>query len=238
MENTKSDGHILKPIKKETVTETIVNQIKDLIERNCFEVGQQLPSERELTAQLGVSRPSVREAMKALQLMGIVEIRSGSGTYLREQSHLLANHFAVQNLLSKFTWLELTEARVVLESGLISIATEKAVEADIKALRQACDDMYKNAADPVRFLECDFAFHLIIAEASQNRFLVEMLSTTRDLLLEVNREVVKVAQQADRAMESHEKILKAITDRDKNRARRAMNEHLKTVAKAIVARFE
>jgi GntR family transcriptional repressor for pyruvate dehydrogenase complex len=234
----KSDSPVLKKIKKETVTETIVNQIKDLIERNCFEVGQQLPSERELTAQLGVSRPSVREAMKALQLMGIVEIRSGSGTYLRERAHLLSDHFAIQNLLSKFTWLELTEARVVLESGLISIATEKAVEADMRALREACDNMYKNAADPVRFLEHDFAFHLTIAEASQNRFLVEMLSATRDLLLEVNQEVLKVAQQIDRAMESHEQILQAITDRDKNKARRAMSFHLKTVAKAIVTRFE
>lgn len=223
-----------KKIKKETVTEAIIHQIKTLIEEGQFEPGQQLPSERELSNLLEVSRPSVREAMKVLQSMNIVDIRTGSGTFLKNNTFLLADHFNVKNLVAGFTYLELIEARKVLEGVIAYLAAQNATEDNKAAIREAYNDIIQTmGSDDAAFLNADFDFHVAIAESSQNRFLTEMLNNIRELMIMINIDVIKDPDQVKSAVEYHEKIMNSVLTGKTDRARLEMIEHLDTVANRI-----
>lgn len=220
-------------IKKSTVSDSIISQIQDMILEGSLKPGERLPSERELAESLSVSRPSVREAMRSLQSLGIIEIRSGEGTFLNDNISILSDHFKMNYLLKKFSILELIEARKVLEGEIVALAARNATQENKDMLEEIHKETIKNQNDIEAFLRSDFAFHLAIAEASQNMFLKEMLNTTRDLLLEANVYVVKKPGQIETAIRSHGNILKAIKEGDAGQAAREMLYHMKTIEEAI-----
>lgn len=229
----------LKKIKKETVTETIINQFMALIEEGSFESGQQLPSERELASLLDVSRPSVREAMKVLQSMNIVDIRTGSGTYLKDNTWAWADRFKVKNFVARFTYLELIEARKVLEGEIACLAAKNATEDNKAAIREAFHINQLQLPEPNEelnreaFIRSGLNFHLSVAEAAQNSFLTEMLNTVGELLFEVDVEVIKSREQMQGSLHSHEKIMDAVLLGKTDRARLEMIEHLENIETSI-----
>jgi GntR family transcriptional repressor for pyruvate dehydrogenase complex len=228
----------LKKVKRTTLTESITVQILNMVENGEFKEGQRLPSEREMAEMLSVSRASVREAMRALQSMGVVDIRSGSGTFLSTNSNKLSDFFGVRNIIKKYSFLDLNEARKVLEveiAGLAALrATDENKEMIVKAHRKALDIKDRNE----KLLKADYNLHLAIAEASQNEFLVEMLNMVKDLLIEANLEMLKVPNQVECSMQYHERIVNHILEGNVKQARTAMREHLEDIEKTIQKLFD
>lgn len=219
-------------IRKSTISETIINQIIDMITQGIIKPGQRLPSERELAELMSVSRPSVREAMHALQYMGIIEIRSGEGTYLNKDSTLVTDHFKLKYLLYKYSVIELRESRKILEKEIVSLAVERATEEDKNYLKQAFNQTLNSQDDAEQFFLAGFDFHLALARAAHNEFLAVLLSTTRDLLIEEHGIFLREKGQIKQAVISHEKILYAILEGKKEEATNEMMLHLKMIEDA------
>ena len=209
-------------IPRMTVTEVIVDQIKEKILSGDLVPGQQLPPERILAEMLSVGRTSVREAIKALQHMGILEVRSGEGTFLCSNLSLLSDHFKASYLLKHFSVLELVEARTVIEAATAFFAAERSTQQEKEALKEiflGAANSLENVSD---FLNADFLFHQKIAEMSQNSVLLEMFKAMRELTLEENLDVIKKRGQMQSALEYHKEILYAILSDNPSEARKIM----------------
>ncbi len=217
-------------IKKATISETIVEQIKEMVLDGQLTPGQKLPSEREFTEILGVSRSSVREAMRSLMSIGLVDIRSGEGTFLNDNTNLLTDHFQLQCLMKKYSILELVEARKMIEVEIIKLAVVRGDSNDVDYIIEKHLETKENRNSPAEFIKADFNFHMAIAEASKNRYLAEMLSATRELLLEINTDVIRKPGQIDKVIKTHESIIAAIKSGDIYKAQVQMGSHIDMVA--------
>lgn len=216
-----------KKIKRSTVADTIVEQIKQMILEEKLLPGERLPSERELADMLGVSRPPVREALKALATLKIVDIRVGEGTFLNNgKDKLMLDFFQLKNLQMKFAVSELIEARLFLEMEIVDLAAQRRDEQDLERIEESFNNTLNYEDNPEAFLNADFEFHLAIAEAAKNAYLSEMLDTTRDLLLEYNKTVIARPNQMVRATDSHRNIFMAIKEKNAKKAKQEMKRHI------------
>ncbi len=137
--------------------------------------------------------------------------------------------FRVKNLLNKYSILELTEARKLLEVEIAALAAERATEENKEIIRESFNNMLKCKNDPEAFLKADFEYHMAIAEAAQNKFLAEMLFTTRDLIIEGYQDVVRIPGQDDAIKKSHLYIMNAVISGNKEEAKKVMQEHLEDI---------
>lgn len=221
-----------KQIKKSTLSDSIVQQIIEMISAGNILPGERLPSERDLAEALSVSRPSIREAMRSLHALGLIEIRTGDGTYLNENIGQLSD-FRVKNIFKKYSMLELTEARKLLEVEIVALAAERATEQDKENIKEAFQNTLKYPDDPKGFLKADFEYHMTIAEAAQNQFLAEMLYTTRDLMVDGYQDVVRLPGKGDKLREYHNSIMDAVLAGDKKKAQKVMEAHLEDIIQDV-----
>lgn len=222
-----------KRIERITVSENIIDQIKEKIISGEIKPGEKFPPERVLAETLSVGRTSVREAIRALQYMGVLEVRGGEGIFLSENPSILTEHFKASYLLKRFSVMELVEARKIIEGSTVSLATKRSSPEE----RELLQEIYKQAEnvldDEKNFLKADFDFHRKIAEMSHNSVLVEMLNTMRELTIKENLDVVKKTGQIHTALSFHRKILDALLAYDPEEARRHMMDHLEDIESAI-----
>jgi GntR family transcriptional regulator, transcriptional repressor for pyruvate dehydrogenase complex len=204
----------------------IADQIRGLIRSGEFPAGSRLPPERDLARQLGVSRPSVREALIALEVEGMVEVRIGSGIYV------LAGNGNAQGSEPEAAAgpFELLRARYVIEGECAALAAKSARKAQVQAIEDALADMEREMADTRQPLPADRMFHLRIAEATGNGALVAVVKMlweerTGPLYKQLEHHYDSPALwQA--AMAEHRAVLKAIAVHDADGARGAMQRHL------------
>ena len=227
-----------KQIERTTVTENIIDQIKEKILSGEIKPGEKFPSERVLAESLCVGRTSVREALRALQYMGVLEVRCGEGTFLSKNTSIFAEHFKASHLLKRFSVRELVEARKIVEGSTVYLAAKRSSPDERHILQEIYLQAEKNSGDERKFLNADFDFHKKIAEMSQNSVLVEMLFTVRELTLKENTDVIKKYGQIEQALLFHRKILEAILACDPARARREMIEHLENIENTIASLCE
>jgi len=191
-----------------------------------YEVGQRIPSERALAESLGVGRSVIREALKSLALLGLVQVRAGDGNYLQSRSSgLLPNTFEWGMLLEDNKLEELIEARRELEVVLAGFAAARRTPEDIADLRALIETMRGAPADQ-RFVEADVAFHLRIARAAGNPVLQQMLESTHSLLHAWISRVIEAAGDTNPSLSEHIPVLEAIEAGDVEGARAAIREHL------------
>jgi GntR family transcriptional repressor for pyruvate dehydrogenase complex len=191
-----------------------------------YEVGQRIPPERALAAQLGVGRSVVREALKSLALLGLVETRSGDGNYLQSRSSgLLPDTFEWGMLLEENTLEEVIEARRELEVVLAGFAAARRTPEDIADLRALLDEMRAAGADE-SFVRADVAFHLRIARTAGNPVLQKMLESTHSLLHAWISRVIEAAGDTRPSVNEHVPVLEAIEAGDVDAARAAIRDHL------------
>jgi GntR family transcriptional repressor for pyruvate dehydrogenase complex len=204
----------------------IADQIRALIRSGEYATGSRLPPERDLAKQLGVSRPSVREALIALEVEGLVDVRIGSGIYVRACD----DASAVAPAESEAGPFELLRARHLIESECAALAAKSAKRTQVQAIEAALDDMEREMTDGMQPLPGDRLFHLRIAEATGNGALVHvvrMLWEERAGPLYKQLEHHYDSPELWRAaMAEHRAVLKAITARDSRGARAAMRRHL------------
>ncbi|HJS03695.1 MAG TPA: FadR/GntR family transcriptional regulator [Variovorax sp.] len=204
----------------------IADQLSALIAKGEFAVGARLPAERDLAKQLGVSRPSVREALIALEVEGWVEVRTGSGVYVRGRAQLAA----APEASTEWGPLELIRARRVVEGETAAIAAVSAKRKDIEAMTRAIALMRELAERNVMPLDGDRAFHLAIVECCGNVVLSETVQgfwdSRRGPIFTRLGGYFESAKSWRSAIAEHEAIRDAIAAHDPAGARAAMHAHM------------
>lgn len=218
----------LQAVEPQRLYRQIAEQLRGLIGAGEFPVGARLPAERDLARQLGVSRPSVREALIALEVEGWVEVRTGSGVYVLNR----VPPPAAPSAAAELEWgpLELIRARRVVEGETAAIAALQRKRAHVDAMSRAIEDMRDMAARQVMPLEGDRAFHLAIAQCCDNAVLLETVqgfwdSRRRPIFTRLGGYFETVASWR-KAIAEHEAIRDAIAERDAQAAREAMHTHM------------
>jgi GntR family transcriptional regulator, transcriptional repressor for pyruvate dehydrogenase complex len=188
--------------------------------------GQRLPSERTLADSLGVGRSLIREALKALTLLGLVDVRQGDGTYLRQRpSNLLPASFEWGLLLGENQLEDVIEARRELEVVLAGLAARRRSEQDVLELRDLLGRM-RDARDTTEFVAADVAFHLRVAESARNSVLRSMLGGTQSLLHAWISRVITAAEDTNPSYLEHVPVFEAIERGSVTAARKAIRQHL------------
>ena len=219
----------LQTVEPQRLYRQIAEQLRVLIRQGEFAPGTRLPAERDLARQLGVSRPSVREALIALEVEGWVEVRSGSGVYAQDRP-APARQAAADSAPPEWGPLELIRARRVVEGETAAIAALQARRRDVDAMRAAIDSMAKDANHGVMPLDGDRAFHTAIALTSGNSVLSETVQTFWDsrrgpVFVRLGGHFESVRSWRS-AIAEHENILAAIRLHDPAAARAAMHRHM------------
>jgi DNA-binding FadR family transcriptional regulator len=219
----------LQAVEPQRLYRQIAEQLRVLIRQGEFAPGTRLPAERDLARQLGVSRPSVREALIALEVEGWVEVRSGSGVYAQDRP-APARPAAADSAPPEWGPLELIRARRVVEGETAAIAALQARRRDLDAMRAAIDAMTSDASHGVMPLDGDRAFHTAIVLTSGNSVLSETVQSfwdsRRGPVFERLGGHFESVRSWRSAIAEHEAILAAIRLRDPAAARAAMHKHM------------
>lgn len=203
-----------------------------------IEVGARLPSERTLAASLGVGRSAVREALAALEILGIVIVRPGSGTYLRGgASELLPRTLSWGLMLGEPRTRELVELRSGLEIQAAELAAQRITDDALASLAGHVDSMNANTTNFEAFKEADAHFHREIALASGNAVLEDILQSIRSLLRIWVDRGLRDEQHAALAAKEHTEIYEAIKTRDPAVARKVMARHMTTASGRLLSDF-
>lgn len=216
------------PIQNERLYIRIVEQIETRILAGNLKVGDQLPPERELGEQFGVSRTAVREAIKILREKGLIEIRHGRGTFVTNGTPGAMRQSL--DMLMKFGttdgFASLVEVREILEPEIAALAALRMTDEHIATMREAIEIM-ETAFDRVEtYVEADLDFHLALAEATQNPLIPALMDSIIDLLREHRKRIGLVSGGLQRGQTHHKKILQAVIRHDPQAARQAMQDHL------------
>ncbi len=239
-----SDSMAAKPVKGEVqrlvrrvrptkVSSQVAEQIMELIKKGVFKVGERLPSEKELAELMGVSRASVREALAALEAVGIVEAKVGRGNFVRRMPVGPDEVEPLVVLESESGCLEIIEARGAIEPNVAAIAAHNRTPEDIAALEEAYARMLPpaKANDFETYFDLDKAFHNALAAATHNRLIqavVRLLVETMDQKLYrefTHNFYLRTPKELERVARIHGEILEAISKGDPKRAARKMRLH-------------
>ena len=225
----------LEPVKSTRIYEEIVRQVRGLITEGRLKSGDQLPAERDLAAQFKVSRTSVREALRTLESMGLIAIRPGEGTFVREVSVESLIEPLAQVILSQREAVgELFEARRLLEPAIAGLAARRATQDDIQEMERILEDQAKEVAAGLTGLTQDAAFHSSIAMSVRNRAITRIVNALMDLLTQSREESLQTPGRPTRSHQDHRRILDAIRRRDETGAYVAMLDHLKAVEALVM----
>jgi GntR family transcriptional regulator, transcriptional repressor for pyruvate dehydrogenase complex len=229
----------LTPVARTTLTGDICRKMVTHLIRGDWGPGERIPPERELCLQLAVGRASLREALKALEIMGMIETRLGDGTYVCERSEFLSRPllWAITSS-SEAEAQELVEARTLIEVELAGLAAQRATTTDLEQIGAPLDEMDQAQADVERFQRADIAFHLAIARASHNNILMNALLLIRNLLQNWIGSTLRVEGVAAKALEQHQQIFVAIAKKNQLAARTAMQDHLRDMASFLLKASE
>ena len=224
------------PVKSTRIYEEIVRQIKTMITEGRLKSGDQLPPERDLAEKFLVSRTSVREALRALESVGLIDIRPGEGTFVREVSvESLVEPLAMILLSQREMIGELFEARRLLEPTIAGLAASRATPEEMGEMERILDEQAHAIASGHTGLAQDAAFHAAIATAAHNRAITRVVHAVMDLLAQSREEAISTPGRPTRSHEDHRRILDAIRKRDAAAAGQAMLDHLVAV-EALVLR--
>jgi GntR family transcriptional regulator, transcriptional repressor for pyruvate dehydrogenase complex len=225
----------LTPVTRTTLTADIYRKLVSHIIRGVWKPGARIPPERQLGQLLGVGRASLREALKALEIMGLIETRLGDGTYVCQRSEFLSRPLLWAITSSSQTDIqELVEARKLIETELAGLAAERATAEDLKQIGAHLDRMERSPQAPSEFLQADIEFHLAIGQAAHNSILMNALHLIRNLLQEWIGSTLQVPGVSAKALEHHKAIFFAVAKKNGPAARSAMLAHLEEMARFFI----
>jgi GntR family transcriptional repressor for pyruvate dehydrogenase complex len=227
---------MLEPIKRTTLREEAAEQIRSLIVEGPLRPGDRLPSERELVVKLAVSRTSIREALRSLEIRGLLEVRPGEGAFVRELPLEAVIDPLASVLHNRRSLLELLEVRRILEPGITSLAAQRAQPGDIDEMRLILAE-FEQRLDNRRYddaVKSILSFHRVITRATGNSLIQRLMDTISGLLSESMRETLRIPGRPGRSLKSHQQILAAIKSKDPVAAREVMLSHLQGLEDAIL----
>jgi GntR family transcriptional regulator, transcriptional repressor for pyruvate dehydrogenase complex len=217
-------------VTREAVPQQIVSRLLDLIQQRHLGPGDRLPAERELAASMGVSRSSLREALQALTVLGVTEMRHGTGTYVSSlEPDLLVRHLSFVLSLSDQASDQLFEARKVVEPAMAALAAERIDDGTLDLL-DACVERARAAiGDAEAFMETDIELHDAIRIAAENAVLGRFMESIRALGLASRRRTGARRAVQEQTVEDHRAIVAALRAHDPEAASAAMLRHLDNV---------
>jgi GntR family transcriptional repressor for pyruvate dehydrogenase complex len=220
-------------VTREAVPQQIVSRLLDLIQQRHLGPGDRLPAERELAATMGVSRSSLREALRALTVLGVTDMRHGTGTYVSSlEPELLVRHLSFVLSLSDQASDQLFEARKVVEPAMAALAAERIDDGTLDLL-DACVDRARQAiGDAEAFMETDLELHDAIRVAAENAILGRFMESIRALGLASRRRTGARRAVHEQSLEDHRAIVAALRAHDPDAASAAMHRHLENVERA------
>jgi GntR family transcriptional repressor for pyruvate dehydrogenase complex len=219
---------VLRTVRRVRLHEEIVIQLAELIRQGQLQPGDRLPPERELADRFGVSRSSVREALRILELHGLVARRPGTGTVIASGTP--------QGLIRSLTQLalhDIIELRLIVEPAVAALAAERASPADISRLEDILREQEAQIQRGETGAAADAAFHLAIAQATHNRALVRLAEALAEILAVSRDPCVQTPQRSRLSLQSHRQILGAIKGGSPAAARQAMEDHIRRVDLAL-----
>lgn len=215
------------PIQRTTLTEAAFEQLISQVVNGNWRPGDRIPPERDLCQQLGIARTSLREALKAMELVGMLNSRVGDGTFVCPRSEFLS-----RPLLWAFTGMDqdelhdIMEARTIIEESLAGLAAERGSDEQIARIAEAVQLMRDSIARDESILEADMAFHLAVSTAAQNEVLRNAVQLLRNLMRQGIYYKLLIPNISEAILKGHVAIYGAIARRSPVAARRAMRRHL------------
>lgn len=234
--NPPDSGPVFGTFEKDVLPKKIAEKILSLIKEKQLHPGDKLPPERELAAMMQVSRPSVREALQALSILNVIDMRQGAGTFVTSlEPELLVEPLDFVFALDNSTLLELFVARKILEVGIAGLAAERITDDELAAL-DAClhKSLAAAAADNYEdFLQTDLELHKLVAAAAKNPILNRFMDSISQLGLASRRRTVIIENLARESADDHRAIVAALRARDPAAAQQAMLKHLNNVEQGL-----
>jgi GntR family transcriptional repressor for pyruvate dehydrogenase complex len=216
----------------------VVKQVQDIIRDGLLRPGDMLPPERELAERLQVSRGSLREAILALESMGLVEPRHGEGTIVRDLSAApLVNQLSVMLVQKRALVGELLEFRLMVEPTLAARAAANATEEEIAHLEEILSRQKAKVDRGELAIEEDSKFHYAIAQAARNSVVLKVLDVFMDYLRESRELSLQVEGRPQRSLNSHRRILNAIARKNPAAAEKAMRRHITTIEGLVLKKM-
>ncbi len=222
---------LIEPIKKTRVAEEVADRIRILILDGTFPPGQSLPSERDLTERFGVSRGSIRDALRMLGVIGLLETRHGQGTFPLE----LTVDRLVAPLASVMTYRhdlqdELMDVRRMFEPAVARAAAQRGTDEDFADLQRILETQRRKVNAGRSPIVEDTAFHAALARSTRNRVVVSIMAILNDLLVESRKLTLKQEGRAEQSIKGHEAVVAALRRRDAEGAAQAMDKHIDQIA--------
>jgi GntR family transcriptional regulator, transcriptional repressor for pyruvate dehydrogenase complex len=220
---------------RDAIPERITQRIISLIREEHLKPGDKLPPERELASMMQVSRPSLREALRALSLLNIIEIRQGDGTYVSSLTlELLIEPLDLILMLDNSTIQQLFEARKKLEVGIASLAAERITTEELEKIEAILDRSKKVLSNHELFLQNDIELHDMIAQAAKNPILYRLLVSLSRLGKASRQKTVEIPGVAAQTVNDHKAIVEALRNRNPLAAEQSMLAHLSFVEKRLM----
>jgi GntR family transcriptional repressor for pyruvate dehydrogenase complex len=224
-------------ISKKKLADSVIEEIKRMIQSGELKEGNKLPNQNTFAAQLGVSRTSLREALSTLTRIGVIEQRPGYGTVLRSRiPALFTDHLAPPLISDKQATIELIEARRFIEIGAAELSVKNASPEQINEMGLLIKEMTRSLKEGRidDYIEQDVSFHFLIAKASHNRFLVNLFVTIRGFMEQYMRESFHLLPwMLERSLKFHQNIYQAVKGGSHSKAVFQMKKHILDVQRAI-----
>lgn len=214
----------------------VIDYIKNQIRLGELKIGERLPSERELSALLGISRNSVREAIRILDFMGIISSQHGAGNYLTGNfENNLVESLSMLFLLNQINYKEISELRRVLETQAILLAIDQATEEELKEIEKISLKLEHGSEEDNIIL--DKKLHYNIARASKNKLIIDILQALSEIMdrfiADLRKEIFRSEDSREDLKKSHNDIVKSLLNRDKELAYQAINKHFELIKEKL-----
>lgn len=218
------------------LTFEVANRIKELIRKEKLKPGNKLPNEMQLADLFGVSRPTVREAVKSLVSQNIIEIQRGKGTFVSKTPGIASDPLGLDFVVGEDLHLSLIEVRLLIEPGVARLAAERGTPADIDRIAEYLNEM-KNIVDRHEVgMGTELEFHRSIAEATENPVIMRLVPIIMDSIIKTYRDAPRTSEDHRQALAEHTEIFNAIRSRDRGEAYAAMERHLQNSYRRTISR--
>ena len=222
---------LIQPIGRRRLSDDVIGQLKTLLVEKNLKPGDKLPPERDLSGLFQVGRPSIREALRTLDILGFIDIRPGDGVYVQDPlggSFLKSIQESLEILtqLEPKTLIEIFEVRMILEAKTASMAAQFAGPEDLAFLQNAFRELEDHLTDPKSYSEKDWEFHKAVARCSHNNVLFHLINHCSALIKLTSQRFVEVPNITAVFHPDHRAIFRAIQNRSEKKAVQVMTEHL------------
>jgi GntR family transcriptional repressor for pyruvate dehydrogenase complex len=226
---------MLRAIKKTRIHEDVFNQIHQLIKEGRLRARDQLPSERELAETFKVSRTSVREALRALETQGLIVSRTGTGNFVADLPvESLIGPLARLLIDEKKALADMFEMRKLIEPHIAALAAQRATGNDIEQLKRIVAKQAEAVSRGETGVEADAELHFSIGRATRNQALQKLVSGLMEMLRRSREESLQTDERRESSIDAHRKIIAAIENHDKTRARSEMLRHIEHVEESVL----